>query len=821
MLNQTTRLAFAAAAATALSATALAQNTALETPELFRVSDTGALIRTAYGTTQAGVSRDGGATWIPLPSSAHEINWRGRLFDPKDGDPSIARGLRAPESNELFYVQFVTDIVPEYAVALRQLGTDYTRYHPNQAYIARIPGAATTAIESLPYVRAVMELTPGHKMDEEVQTAFLNGALTNERYNILLVDKHRDAAALEARIVELGGTVDSPSAGGILLEATLTPSQLISVTGENTVLWVERWGAPESDINILRIEAGVDFVETVAGIDGKGIRGHVNEGIHNHVEFAAIPPWRGPKISLMGNGTSSHGTNTAGEIYALGLPGGTKGILPFGQMIHSPSVNGSRYSMVQQLVDPNDQYRAMIMTQSWGGPRTFNYTGTSALLDDILFDFDHMFSTQSQSNAGNQDSRPEAWGKNVCGIGGFLHKGTTNINDDCHCNTGSTGPAQDGRVGVTFSAYYDGIRTTSSTTGYTNSFGGTSGATPIVNGLGGCAIQMFTDGLLGYPAVPWDERFAARPNLTTTRVLLAISTRQRSFTGGNVANRFEQGWGLPNLQDIYDNRDKILLLDEEDVLNQGQRRIYRVFVKPNTPEFRASMHHLEDEAVPSAIPTRINSLDLTVRDPNGNTYWGNGNGILSGPWSSPGGSANDLDTHENVFIQNPASGSYQVTVRAPVLRGDSHKETPGVDADFALAIRGIGGGRDKSGMVLDLDSSSPLQFAVSLSNVPATGWSYGRTIFTRSTHRHVSLGNYYGLELDQLSEQLFGMTPSAGNIFAFTNTGNPGQYPSATWNFSAAQLQQVQGARFDAVVLLFDANDVLVDVSNVQRVKIL
>jgi hypothetical protein len=378
----------------------------------------------------------------------------------------------------------------------------------------------------------------------------------------------------------------------------------------------------------------------------------------------------------MGNPTNSHGTNTAGEIYAMGLPGGVKGILPFGQLIHSPNVGGARYSMVQTLQDPNDIYKAVMMTQSWGGNRTFNYTSTSALLDDILFDFPRMFSTNSQSNAGNQDSRPEAWAKNVCGIGGFNHRSTPDPFDDCHCNTGSQGPAQDGRVGVSFAAYYEGIRTTSGTTGYTNSFGGTSGATPIVNGLAGGAIQMFTDGLLGYPGVEWDERFDARPNLTTTRVLLAVVTRQRSFTGGNSATRTEQGWGLPNLQDLYDNRDNILLLDEEDVLTpSAPARTYRVWVKPNTPEFRASMHHLEDEAVPSAIPTRINSLDLRVQAPNGDNYWGNGNGILTGPWSSPGGSANDIDIHENVYIQNPAPGAYRVTVSASAIRADSHLET--------------------------------------------------------------------------------------------------------------------------------------------------
>ena len=47
---------------------------------------------------------------------------------------------------------------------------------------------------------------------------------------------------------------------------------------------------------------------------------------------------------------------------------------------------------------------------------------------------------------------------------------------------------------------------------------------------------------------------------------------------------------------------------------------------------------------------------------------------------------NDVDIHENVFIQNPTPGLYRVGVRAAAIRADSHMETPAVDADFATSI---------------------------------------------------------------------------------------------------------------------------------------
>jgi hypothetical protein len=789
------------------------------------IGDTGAQVRTATvdGVTSAAVSRDGGSTWIALPEPKGLLTWRDRSFDPLQGDAAVPAALMSDDSNQLFYVQFVTDIVSEYGEALEALGAETKRYYPHDAYLVRLPRTAVEAVRGQPFVRAVMEQQLAHKLDTPLQSAVLEGSLATGRYNIMLMDKHADGEALVARLDELGGVLEAPFAGGVVLSATLTPDQLMTVARENTVVWIDRWTAPEEDMDIARMQTGADYVEGLAFTGGHGIRGHVNEAVYEkHPEFRAILPYRTQPLVWGNNTGSNHGTETAGEIYARGMAGGVKGLLPFAQMTESTKIDSQRYQMFSEIQDPGDIYRNMMLTQSWGGGTTTVYNSTSAMMDDILFDFPRIFVTNSQSNTGNQNSRPEAWAKNVCGVGGFNHYDTLDPSDDCWCGTGSTGPAQDGRVGVSFGAYYDNIHTTNGPSSYTFSFGGTSGATPIVNGLAGFVIQLFTDGFFGYPGVGWEARFAARPNLTTTRVLLAVSTRQVDMGGASSSNRYQQGWGLPNMQDLFDNRDNLLVLDEEDVLAQGQQRDYWVWVKPGTGEFRASMHHLEDEVVPSSNPTRINSLDLSVTEfASGTSWWGNDTnleGILQSPSSKPGGVANDIDIHENVFLPDPDSGLYRVTVKAEVIRGDSHVETPGDDADFALAIRGIGGGRDTSGMVLDLSSAAPGNFDVSVSSIPA-GWTTGYTIFSLDTARHMSLGNVFGLEFDSLSLAAISMAPAPGSVFSFTDAG-AGVYPYVTYSFPAAAATAISGLTIDAVVVLRDGSGALVDVSNTDRVTI-
>src|SRR5690606_13709125 len=89
--------------------------------------------------------------------------------------------------------------------------------------------------------------------------------------------------------------------------------------------------------------------------------------------------------------------------------------------------------------------------------------------------------------------------------------------------------------------------------------------------------------------------------------------------------------------------------------------------------------------------TRINNVDLTVTAPDGTVYRGNnGLGPGQGMWSTSGGNANNVDTVENVFIQNPAAGIWVIEVHASEINQDARTETPGVlDVDFALVASGV------------------------------------------------------------------------------------------------------------------------------------
>ena len=338
----------------------------------------------------------------------------------------------------------------------------------------------------------------------------------------------------------------------------------------------------------------------------------------------------------------------------------------------------SRWQVVDELVNVHE---VMFTTASWGDARTTAYTSVSADADDIVFDHGIAW-TNSQSNAGNQDSRPQAWAKNVFSIGGVRHRNNADRSDDSWSGGGSTGPAADGRIKPELCAYYDGIHTSNTT-----SFGGTSGATPIVAGHNALAIQMFADGIFGNaPRVPGGTMFENRPKFTTLKALQVANARQYEFDATSTDNRREHvGFGFPNLKTMYDNRTRMLVVDETDVLTQGQSTLYVVPVNGDEGELKVAMSYADPAANPAAAITRVNDLDLRVTSPSGVVYHGN-HGLWDGNHSMSGGAPNGIDTLECVFVEEPEAGAWLVEVSAPLIVQDGHVETPVVDADYGLCV---------------------------------------------------------------------------------------------------------------------------------------
>lgn len=641
------------------------------------------------------VSLDGVSYSRDLPLR-NEIRFRGLTFDPLVNPPQMTAlsGMKKAEDGvRLYIVQCLTQAFEPFQKEISGVGGEICGTLPDHALVVLMNDSVKTSVEGMPFVRWVGHYDPAFKLEQGLDTKLSGIAAKNpNRFSLWLVKKNK-GEAVAAYIESVGGTVKLKGKGR-RMEAELDQNQLNLVASHAFVQYMDRWTPKEEDMNIVRQITGADYVETVQGYSGQGVRAEACDGglRTTHVDFQANPP-----LIHAGNSSStSHGTPVTGIVFGDGTGNSdARGMIPDAEqpIFASYSAFSDRYVHTQELVNPAGSYRAVFQTNSWGNTRTFFYTTISAEMDEIIFDLDILI-TQSQSNAGNQDSRPQAWAKNIVSVGGFRHYDTLSTGDDCWCGSASIGPADDGRIKPDLWHFYDYTLAPyyTSDTSYTQ-FGGTSGATPITAGHFGLMFQMWGDGVFnGGPGQARDV-FDYRPHFSTAKALMIHSAWQFPFSGtSHDKTRMHQGWGMPDVQSLYDlaaahNWGFPILIDESAVIAPLETHSYTLTVDGTEP-LRATLVYADPAGVPNSGVHRINDLSLKVTAPNGTTvYWGN-NGLDVGNWSTSGGSANTIDTVENVYIQNPASGTWTIEVLGSEIVQDGHVETPALDADYALIASG-------------------------------------------------------------------------------------------------------------------------------------
>ncbi|MBJ6761697.1 S8 family serine peptidase [Myxococcaceae bacterium JPH2] len=655
----------------------------------------------ADGTRQAftAYTRDGAVLLGRARPTSYLVRLDGAQFDPLQVTQPLAANLLAADAdNTLQLVQFLGTPLPEFREAIERAGGKVLRFLTDHTFVVEMDADAQKRVQSLPYVRWVGPYHPEYRLERELRDALvgLAPALPRQRYSLMLGEagKARQAEVI-ALVQRLGGAVDLVEPGGLRVEATLSADQLLSTVRSNAIQFIDRWGGPgEVDMDIVREVGGANYLQSVKGWTGQGVRGEVfdTELLTTHREWG-----KAPIIQSTGNtGSEYHGTSCYSNNFAKGVDPLARGMLPDAQGIffrysESTQFGGtkSRYDINRELTDPNGTYRAVFQTSSVGSARVRTYTTLSAEVDDYLFKYP-ILSTQSQSNAGSQDSRPQAWAKNIVSVGGFNHQGTVARTDDRWSSSGSIGPAADGRIKPDLSFFYDNIHsaTGTGTASYTE-FGGTSSATPQTSGHFGLLFQMWHQGVWSGFGGQADV-FASRPQMATAKALMINNAyRYNWLAGGSNSDldRYKQGWGTSDLRRLLDRAPVTSVIDETDVITPLGVKSYNVSVATGSTELNVTMVYTDPMGTVGAAQARVNDLSLRVTAPNGTVYWGN-NGLTAGNFSTSGGTSNTMDTVENVFIQNPAVGTWKVEVLGDEIVQDAHVETPAVDADYGLVVSG-------------------------------------------------------------------------------------------------------------------------------------
>lgn len=632
-------------------------------------------------------------------------------------------------------------------------------------------------------------------------------------------------------IEAMGGRVSVVSPGGFRMQATLTMEQLVQVAQMNEVHFIEPWGYGGTDMDIVRGIGGANFIETTLGYTGQGVRAEVfdSEVRTTHTEFSSLLPTL--HSATAGNPFNPHGTSVYSIMFARGASANARGLLPNAERGYffwgddSTQFGGAvtRLQIATDLVQPSGTVsQAVLQTSSLGNDRTTSYTSISSEMDDVIFRTG-LLHMQSQSNAATATngtaarlSRPQAWAKNIVSVGAVNHYDTTTRADDtwvgngtgCGTTTGtSVGPAEDSRIKPDLSFFYDCTLAAdnSSDSAYTQ-FGGTSGATPSVSGYMGLFHQMWQQNVWagsGMLTSGTGTVFSNRPKAMLAKAALINSAFRYDWTAGTSRtlpgsiDRYVQGWGMPNLQNLYNLRNKTFYVNESSVLRQGESKTHAIKVAPGESQLNVTMTYMDPPGTTSSTLHRINDLSLKVTSPGGTVYWGN-NGLAAGNVSTSGGSPNTRDTVENVFIPSPEAGNWSIQVQADVVVQDAHTESTAVDADYALWVTGgtesgsltttYAAGNSQNGAMFDITAHEP---------VTLTGFDLAHTSTSPVTVEvYYTPGGYAGKEENAGAWTLMGsatVQPKGSGVAAFVNIGGLNIKPGETYGIYITEIGVATG----------------------------
>jgi subtilase family protein len=662
-------------------------------------------------------------------TDAKQLHLRHGTFDPVPQPPELPRELMEPEGN-LWIVQCRQTVAQRVREQLTRSGATLLRYVPDDAYIVRLTPETVEAVRELEGVRWVGPYHPAYRLDPTLVAepftrnfSFLpmrSQALEPEGWRYVLVhlfDRDEGAKKLVRQAIEDGGgKVVFQSPRGFYLAANVPEDQLAVVARCDAVCAIERrYGAYELGVpgkrglslpplakglitlSQIRELCGAEAVRKAGGYEGLGVRvAFWDTGIRDdHVDLLARPVTiLGPKSWL----DTSHGTAIASILCGEGRGDPrARGLLPLGGLVFATDqaipLHEDRYGLVERFVK---DHRAVVLSSSssnWGGSTTSegyvkHYDGYSLLLDDLVLEYDLLICTGIGNLPRSGDGMFGSWAKNALLVGGVNSRGSLRREDHRHGHF-TSGPAPDGRVKpdlVHFASKVYCAKATS-TRDY-GRFGGTSCATPLVAGHCGLMMEMWADGVFGN--LPLGRSvFDRKPHAATARALMINSAYRYSVEGDKPAfTRFKQGWGMPDIGRLYESRKKLFVVDQEMALGDHQAVEYRPRVPEGESELRVTLAYTDPLGTTSTTKALVNDLDLIVVAPDGKRYFGN-HGLLDGSVSRTGGTPDKLNNVENVFLDEPVPGVWQVIVAAHRIAWDQHRGTTAWDQDYALVVNGV------------------------------------------------------------------------------------------------------------------------------------
>ncbi len=172
--------------------------------------------------------------------------------------------------------------------------------------------------------------------------------------------------------------------------------------------------------------------------------------------------------------------------------------------------------------------------------------------------------------------------------------------------------------------------------------------------------------------------------------LMAHTTYLTGVSANDTLPSNNQGYGMPDMSAAFDDTPRYLLNQTTVLDNSGDTWTFDGAVADPSRPVRIVMVYTDKAGVTGTSP-QVNDLNLSA-EIDGTTYLGN---IFSGQWSTTGGSPDDANNYEAIFLPAGTAGALHITVTGFNIADDG---VPGygdaTDQDFALVCYNCAQNRD-------------------------------------------------------------------------------------------------------------------------------